>query len=350
MSFGAEQDLQLLGILIALGGLLALAPTLRLPMPILLVAGGMVLGFVPGLPHVVLAPDVVLVALLPPLLYSGAFFTSLRDLRTNRRPIAFLAFGLVAATMADVAVVAHDVDRPPVGRRVHARGGRLADGRARGDRDRRTARRPAPGRVADRGREPRERRDGARPLPRSGRSRDRRDILAPRDVGADRRRRDRRDRRRAGGGLGRPAGATAARRPADRGRHRRPERLLRLPAGGRDRRLRRPRGRDDRRLHGLAYARAHQRADAADRRRLLGDPRVPRERPPLRSGRAPASEHRRRALRHSDVDARRLLVARLGDGHRDQDRARARSSRTYPGGRSGRSASTTRTRRGSTRR
>src|SRR5207344_1866912 len=108
MSFGAEQDLQLLGILVALGGLLALAPILRLPLPILLVAGGIVLGFAPGLPHLVLAPDIVLVAVLPPLLYSGAFFTSLRDLRTNRRPIAFLALGLVVATMAIVAVVAHE--------------------------------------------------------------------------------------------------------------------------------------------------------------------------------------------------------------------------------------------------
>ena len=108
MHFAAEQDIQLLVILVALGGLLALAPTLRLPLPILLVLGGVFLGFVPGLPQVVLAPDVVLVALLPPLLYSGAFFTSLRDLRTNRRPIAFLAFGLVAATMGVVAVVAHE--------------------------------------------------------------------------------------------------------------------------------------------------------------------------------------------------------------------------------------------------
>ena len=108
MQFGAEQDLQLLGILAALGGLLVLAPVLRLPLPILLVFGGVVLGFVPGLPDVVLAPDVVLVAVLPPLLYSGAFFTSLRDLRANRRPIAFLAFGLVAATMGTVAIVAHE--------------------------------------------------------------------------------------------------------------------------------------------------------------------------------------------------------------------------------------------------
>ena len=108
MHFGAHQDLELLALLIALGALLALSPTLRLPLPILLVLGGVVLGFVPGLPHVSLPPDVVLVAVLPPLLYSGAFFTSLRDLRTNRRPISLLAFGLVATTMAAVATAAHE--------------------------------------------------------------------------------------------------------------------------------------------------------------------------------------------------------------------------------------------------
>ena len=107
MHFGAHENLQLLGLLIGVGGLLVLAPVLRLPLPILLVAGGVVMGFIPGLPHVQLAPDLVLVAVLPPLLYAGAFFTSLRDLRTNRRPIALLAFGLVATTMATVAVVAH---------------------------------------------------------------------------------------------------------------------------------------------------------------------------------------------------------------------------------------------------
>jgi len=93
---------------VALGGLLALAPTLRLPLPILLVVGGVVMGFIPGLPHLTLPPEIVLVAVLPPLLYSGAFFTSLRGLRENRRSIGFLAFGLVAATMSAVAVVAHE--------------------------------------------------------------------------------------------------------------------------------------------------------------------------------------------------------------------------------------------------
>jgi monovalent cation/hydrogen antiporter len=106
--FGAQQDLELLGLLIGVGSLLALAPTLRLPLPILLVLGGVVMGFIPGLPHVALPPELVLVAVLPPLLYSGAFFTSLRDLRSNKRPIALLAFGLVATTMAAVAAVAHE--------------------------------------------------------------------------------------------------------------------------------------------------------------------------------------------------------------------------------------------------
>ena len=107
MSFGPHEELQLLGLLIALGALLALAPVLRLPVPVLLVGGGVGLGFVPGLPGIVLPPDIVLVALLPPLLYSAAFFTSLRDLRANLRPISLLAAGLVGATMTGVAAVAH---------------------------------------------------------------------------------------------------------------------------------------------------------------------------------------------------------------------------------------------------
>jgi CPA1 family monovalent cation:H+ antiporter len=108
VSFGAHEELQLLALLAALGALLALAPTLRVPVPVLLVSGGVVLSFVPGLPRIVLPPDIVLVALLPPLLYSAAFFTSLRDLRSNLRPISLLAVGLVGATMTGVAAVAHE--------------------------------------------------------------------------------------------------------------------------------------------------------------------------------------------------------------------------------------------------
>src|SRR5262245_59015542 len=109
MGFAAREALVLLALLVAGAALLAVAPRLRIPYPILLVLGGLALGFVPGLPHVELRPEVVLVAILPPLLYASAFFTSLRDLRRNARPIALLAIGLVLATMLTVAAVAHAV-------------------------------------------------------------------------------------------------------------------------------------------------------------------------------------------------------------------------------------------------
>ena len=63
----------------------------------------------PGVPEVELDPDLVLLIFLPPLLYGAAFFTSLRDLRRNARPIALLSIGVVLATMGAVAVVAHEV-------------------------------------------------------------------------------------------------------------------------------------------------------------------------------------------------------------------------------------------------
>jgi Na+/H+ antiporter len=105
----ARELLQLFGLLVAMGGLLLLAPFLRVPYPILLVLGGLALAFVPGLPDFELPPELVLVAFLPPLLYSSAFFTGLRDLRAVARAVGLLAIGLVAATTGAVAVVAHSV-------------------------------------------------------------------------------------------------------------------------------------------------------------------------------------------------------------------------------------------------
>ncbi len=107
MTFSAEESLVLVALLAAAAALLALAQVIRVPYPILLVLGGLVLGFLPGVPRIELAPDLVLVAVLPPLLYGTAFFTSLRDLHTNLRPITLLAIGLVLTTMVLVAVAAH---------------------------------------------------------------------------------------------------------------------------------------------------------------------------------------------------------------------------------------------------
>jgi Na+/H+ antiporter len=109
VGFSAQDSLMLAGLLAAAAALLAGAQFLRIPYPILLVLGGLGLGFVPGMPRIELAPDLVLVAILPPLLYGSAFFTSLRELRANIRPIGFLAIGLVLTTMLAVAAVAHAV-------------------------------------------------------------------------------------------------------------------------------------------------------------------------------------------------------------------------------------------------
>jgi CPA1 family monovalent cation:H+ antiporter len=99
----------LLGLMVVVVAISVVAGAIGVPYPILLVLGGLALGAVPGIPDVELDPDLVLVLFLPPLLYSAAFFSSLRDLRANLRPIAQLAIGLVAVTMCVVAVVAHAV-------------------------------------------------------------------------------------------------------------------------------------------------------------------------------------------------------------------------------------------------
>ncbi|HSD81673.1 MAG TPA: Na+/H+ antiporter [Solirubrobacteraceae bacterium] len=99
----------LLGVLVASAGLLILAGRLAVPYPILLVAGGTLLGLVPGIPDVTVQPDLILLVALPPLLYQAAFFSSLHELRDNARPILSLSIGLVVATTAGVAAIGHAV-------------------------------------------------------------------------------------------------------------------------------------------------------------------------------------------------------------------------------------------------
>jgi CPA1 family monovalent cation:H+ antiporter len=105
----AEAELLIVGLLVAIAGLSALAHRLGVPYPIVLVIGGAVFGFVPGLPRVELDPEIVLLVFLPPLLYGAAFFTNLSDIRRNLRPLTLNSVGLVLATMAAVAVVAHSL-------------------------------------------------------------------------------------------------------------------------------------------------------------------------------------------------------------------------------------------------
>lgn len=84
-----------------------LARRLRWNEPVMLVAGGCLIGLIPDFRGPALRPEVVLLLFLPPLLYWESLTTSLREIRTNVRGIVLLATGLVLATAAAVASVGH---------------------------------------------------------------------------------------------------------------------------------------------------------------------------------------------------------------------------------------------------
>jgi Na+/H+ antiporter len=86
-----------------------LADLAAIPYPIVLVVGGLAIGLVPALPDVELAPEVVFLVFLPPLLYAAGYRASPRELKAEIRPLGYLAIGLVLATMVAVAVVAHEL-------------------------------------------------------------------------------------------------------------------------------------------------------------------------------------------------------------------------------------------------
>src|ERR671928_338510 len=102
-----QAELLIAGLLVAVAGLSTLARFLSVPYPIVLVVGGALLGFIPGLPEVALDPEVVLVVFLPPLLYGSSIYANFGDLRANLRALTLSAVGLVLATMCAVAWAAH---------------------------------------------------------------------------------------------------------------------------------------------------------------------------------------------------------------------------------------------------
>ena len=158
----AAFDLTLLAALGSAALLLVLAYRTAIPYPILLVVGGAALGFIPGLPASSSPPEAVLVIFLPPLLYSAAFFSSLRDLRVNMRPIGLLAVGLVLLTTLGVGVVAHAVVDDLSWAAAFTLGAIVAPDRpGRGDRDRVALGRAAADRDHPRGRVAGQRRDRA---------------------------------------------------------------------------------------------------------------------------------------------------------------------------------------------
>ena len=94
----------LVGLFAAVAVVVTLAGRTTVPEPVLLVALGLAVALIPGLPEVELDPELTLALFLPPLLYWAALHTDVRDLRSNLRTISLLAVGLVLVTTAAVAL------------------------------------------------------------------------------------------------------------------------------------------------------------------------------------------------------------------------------------------------------
>jgi CPA1 family monovalent cation:H+ antiporter len=94
-------------LLIVISAVAVVAARLQIPPAILLVLTGILLALVPGLPTVKLAPEFVLLIVLPPLVYSSAVAMSWREFKFNLRPISLLAVGCVLFTTVAAAAVTH---------------------------------------------------------------------------------------------------------------------------------------------------------------------------------------------------------------------------------------------------
>ncbi|WP_020499557.1 Na+/H+ antiporter [Sciscionella marina] len=96
-------------LLLLAGSLVVTAASRRykIPGPLVLLAAGLAVSFIPGLPAFDIDPELTLALILPPLLYSASLESSYVNLRANIRPIALLAVGLVLVTAAAVGLTAY---------------------------------------------------------------------------------------------------------------------------------------------------------------------------------------------------------------------------------------------------
>lgn len=98
-----------LALVVLIAILSVVANRVKVPSPIVMLAGGIAVALIPHLPRLQLEPEFVLMVLLPPLLYTSGVGMSWRGFRSNLRPILLLAIGCVLFTAAAVAAVAHYV-------------------------------------------------------------------------------------------------------------------------------------------------------------------------------------------------------------------------------------------------
>ena len=94
-------------LLIVIAAVAVIASRLKIPASILLVITGIVLALIPGLPSVELAPELVLLLVLPPVIYDAAVSMSWQEFRFNLRPISLLVVGCVLFTAVAIAASRH---------------------------------------------------------------------------------------------------------------------------------------------------------------------------------------------------------------------------------------------------
>ena len=94
-------------LLVVIVAFSAIVERLRIPQSIMLVVAGLIIGFTPQLPDMVLQPDVVFLIFLPPLLFTASWKLSWNDFKAEKRSVISLATGLVFFTTVTIAVVAH---------------------------------------------------------------------------------------------------------------------------------------------------------------------------------------------------------------------------------------------------
>src|SRR3954469_746202 len=97
----------LIALLAVVAAVAVVAARLHIPSSIPLVLVGVVLALVPGLPAVEMAPEFVLLLVLPPVIYWAAVAMSWREFKFNLRPISLLAVGCVVFTTVAVAAATH---------------------------------------------------------------------------------------------------------------------------------------------------------------------------------------------------------------------------------------------------
>lgn len=98
-----------LGLLLGASVLSTLARRVGIPYPTLLALTGALVAFIPGAPRLDLPPDLILALFVAPVLMDAAYDTSLRDLRSNWRPILWLVLVAVGLTTVAVAFVTRQI-------------------------------------------------------------------------------------------------------------------------------------------------------------------------------------------------------------------------------------------------